>query len=331
MVLTRPHRLVAEQLSSAMVYLYFGARPEIGQGQQAGWTRLYHRDLVRLRCGWECHNSSQANEGQNAYNVFINYPPKGPGAVPAAGLVGNALPEIVLGDFGYSGIHGDDLQKLPDNAEPMPAGQPTTQLVEWEDVYTFGKILRDLCMTHIPDVGGGLLDSRRPDDMTLLDMMGRNDAPQYTRELRDLLEEFEWPGMETGTDLMDFQDPISQTVADANWILNTLLPAAQARVASYRSPGGRLPRGYWDAMDVSWTKPQTTMPFIYNKKYADEAGDDDNAPDPPAFQLERERSERLRMSMLREQHQWDEIRPYQLYSLEHEVTNPREVHDQPPA
>lgn len=250
--------------------------------------------------------------------------------MPAAGVEANALPEIVLGDFGYGGIHGDDLQKLPDNAEPMPPGQPTVQLVEWEDVYTFGKILRDLCMTHIPPANNGGWAERRPDDLTMQNVMDRDDAPGYTQELKDRLEEFEWDNMETGTDIQDFQDPKSETVADADWILNTLLPAAQARVAQYRRPGGRLPRGYWDAMDVSWTKPQTTMPFVYNTKYADEAGDDDDAPDAPNFQDERERSERLRMSMLRVQHQWDEIRPYHLHSLEHEVTNPREIHNQPP-
>lgn len=320
---------MAEQLGYAMAYLYFGARAEFGQGPQPGWTRLYHRDLVWLQCSKETCVSVTANERQNAYNVFLNYAPKGPGAVPAAGLETNALPQIVLGDFGYSGMDGDDLQKLPDNAEPMPPGQPAVQLVEWEDVYTFGKILRDLCMTHVPYVDNGGVD-RPPDDLTLLDMMDRNDAPDYTPELRDLLEEFEWPGMETGTDINDFQNPKAQTVADADWILSTLLPAARGRVAQYRSPGGRLPRGYWDEKDVSWTKPQTTMPFVYNSKYADEAGDDDNAPDPPQFQDERERSERLRMSMLRVQHQWDEIRPYQLYSLEHEVTNPRSLHNQLP-
>lgn len=260
--------------------------------------------------------------------MFINYAPKRPGAVPAAGLETNALPQIVLGDFGYSGIHGDDCQKLPDNAEPMPPNQPMAQLVEWEDVYTFGKILRDLSMTHIPYTGE--LPDRRPDNLTMQDMMDRNDAPGYTQELKDRLQEFEWDGMEDGTEINDFQDPKSHTVADADWILNTLLPAAQARVARYRNPGVRKPEGYWNSMDVSWTKPQTTMPFAYNPKYADEAGDDDNAPEPRRFPDERERSERLRMSMLRVQHQWDEIRPYQLHSLEHEVTDPMEIHNQPP-
>lgn len=130
----------------------------------------------------ESHDSMPANKDQNAPNVFINYPPKKSGAIPAAGLEANALPQIVLGDFGYSGKHGDDLQKLPDNAEPMPPGQAMTQLVEWEDVYTFGKILRDLCMTHIPDDSPGGLD-RRPDDLTVQDMMNRDDAPDYSDEL----------------------------------------------------------------------------------------------------------------------------------------------------
>lgn len=225
-------------------------------------------------------------------------------------------------------MHGDDLQKLPDNAEPMPPGQPNAQLVEWEDVYTAGKILRELSMTHIPYVNNGL--DRRPDDITMLDMMDRNDAPDYTVELRDVLQEFEWPNMDQGTDINDFQDPKAQTVADADWILNTLLPTAQRRVRGYRRPAGRLPRGYYDSIDVSWTKPQTIMPFVYNSKYADEAGDDNNAPAPPVFQDERQQSERLRMRMLRPQHQWDNIRPYQVQSLEHEVTNPRAVHNQPP-
>lgn len=137
--------------------------------------------------------------------------------------------------------------------------------------------------------------------------------------------------MEDGTDINDFQDPSNETVADADWILNTFLPAAQARVAQYRRPGGRLPRDYWVEKDVSWTKPQTIMPFVYNSKYAGEAGDDPDAPAPQGFQDERERSERLRMRMLQVQHQWDEIRPYSLYSLDHDVTNPKEIHDQPPA
>lgn len=209
----------------------------------------------------------------------------------------------------------------------MPPGQETTQLVEWEDVYTFGKILRDLSMTHIPepDAGDPL---RRPDNLTMQDMMDRGDAPDYTEELKIRLQGFEWVNMENGLDLNDLQNPRSATAADADWILNTLLPAAQARVAQYRA--APKPRGYWNDMDVSWTKPQTIMPFVYIDKYAGEAGDDDDAPEPSSYQDERQQSERLRMRTLREQHRWDEIRPYQVYSLEHEVTTPKAIHNQPP-
>lgn len=70
--------------------------------------------------------------------------------------INNALPWVVLGDFGEAGVEGDDFSKLP----MAVTAQDEEDFVDWEDIYTMGKILRELAMTQIPsdDIGDSFND-----------------------------------------------------------------------------------------------------------------------------------------------------------------------------
>lgn len=93
-------------------------------------------------------------KSQHPNNVFINYPPRGPGRIPRAGIEGNAFPEIVVGDFGYAGIQGDDPAILPVSIYPPPDGDDEDSqgwMADWEDIFSVGSLLREMVMTHIPE------------------------------------------------------------------------------------------------------------------------------------------------------------------------------------
>lgn len=108
--------------------------------------------------------------------------------------------------------------------------------------------------------------------MTLAAANAHVNAPPYSEELIGLLQNFEWPGMVNG-DIGDVEGPENNIQADERWIVETLLPAAQVRVAKYRNPEGGRPKGYYDALSVAWTKPPTPAVFAYNLQYVGEMED----------------------------------------------------------
>ncbi|KAI3396373.1 hypothetical protein diail_12263 [Diaporthe ilicicola] len=162
------------------------------------------------------------------------------GRTPAAGEVTNVFPQIVLGDLGNAALDGDDTTMIPENV--LAGGGPgQTELREWEDTYGAGAILRGMCQAHLPyeDNGAGTADwnVRRPDNIRLAGLNALDgSAPDFSAGLVDLLGRFEWTGMETGTEITDEANPLTDVTATARWMVDTLYPATRARVAAYRNP-----------------------------------------------------------------------------------------------
>lgn len=205
-----------------------------------------------------------------------------------------------------------------------------TELREWEDTYGVGNTLRRLCQAHLPydDNGPGPTDylTRRPDNIRMADLNARDGSvPDFSDQLVNLLGNFEYDGMETGITRDGLKDPLGEVTADSRWMVDTLYPTARDRVAAYRNPPGGRPAGYFGGMDVSWTRPDTVMPFVYNTRYAAAAGDADNAEDEGGNHGNsssgngvQNASEVARMRTLGALHEWDDVRPsYKLRSLEH--------------
>lgn len=200
-----------------------------------------------------------------------------------------------------------------------------TELRLWEDTYGVGNTLRRLCQAHLPitddDGNPGDADwhARRPDNIRMADLNAQDAAvPDFSDQLVDLLGNFEWDDMETGADILDLDDPLDDITADSRWMVDTLYPAARDRVAAYRTPVWGRPDGYFDGLDVSWTKPSPVMPFVYNPEYGGIAA---IAPDPDGLvdveDLDHSDKELDRMRALGRLHAWDDVKPsYELRSLE---------------
>lgn len=104
-------------------------------------------------------------------------------------------------------------------------------------------------------------------------------APPYSDELIELLLLFEYPNQENGT-VRNLRGALDTTFPSPEDLRDTLLPQAQARVVGFRRPANR-PAGYYDNIDVSWTKPEELMPFCYQMSLAAEAGDGPDGGPPP--------------------------------------------------
>lgn len=221
---------------------------------------------------------------------------------------------------------------LPENI--VEWGELEPELRGWEDIYTLGRILRSLCMTHIPFADGNDHWSSRPDNMTLADANADPSAPPYSEELIELLQAFEWQDMTDGV-IGNVEDPGRDIVANERWVVETLLPAAQARVASYRQPEGGREQGHFDELSVAWTKPSTPGVFAYNPTYANEAGDQATGaqPRPPPEEMGPvERNDWWAHQQLsRFAARWESVMPYEVRQVEFEapVVAEAEVRDAP--
>lgn len=286
-------------------------------------------------------------------NIFINYPPFKGGRTPKEGLEANAFPQIVLGDFGRSGTDTDDTMMLPLNVLGGESPE-NTELRLWEDTYAAGSTLRRLCQAHLSydyvDLGAPDWNDRRPDNIRMADLNARDGSvPDFSDQLVDLLGNFEYDGMETGVDIIDLEDPLGEVTATSRWMVDTLYPAARDRVAAYRNPPAGKPAGYFDELDVSWTRPEAVTPFMYNKRYAahadgdqddedDEDQDDENQDDEDQEDESDENqgenkndSEAVRMRKLGSLEKWDDVKPrYELRSLEFGCPTVKPLKDQPP-
>lgn len=233
----------------------------------------------------------------------------------------NAFPQIVLGDFGNAGIEGDDEAALPGNI--VAWGNLAPELRGWEDVHTLGRILRSLCMTHVP-FAAGCNDhwSSRPDNMTLATANVHASAPPYSDQLIMLLQAFEWPDMTEGV-IDDLADPAIDIEANERWVVDTLLPAAQAQVERYRRPRGGRPAGYYDHLSVAWTKPPTPGVLAYNPHYAGEAGNDTTGARPRPAEGDMSTVERddraVHQQLLRLGRRWDVVMPHEVRVVEWEA------------
>ncbi|OTA60070.1 hypothetical protein K449DRAFT_435744 [Hypoxylon sp. EC38] len=178
-------------------------------------------------------------------NILIHYPPRGRGRLPAAGNKNNAFPQIILCDFGESALHGDD----PNDLKPG-LFEEENEPADFEDVYQVGipGQLKDETQewNHRPD-------SRRLGNVNLV-------GAAYSNTLITALRNFEWPGQENNLiesgNNRNFQPSVQ-------WVVYTLLPLARAQVRAYTE--GPHPDGYYDTMDVSWTKPFEPMPYAIDR------------------------------------------------------------------
>lgn len=198
-----------------------------------------------------------------------------------------------------------------------------TELRTWEDTYGAGNILRRLCQAHLSyDEGSvGTADwlTRRPDNIRMADVNARDgSALNFSAQLVGLLGNFEWEYMESGTELNELDDPLSEVAATSRWMVDTLYPAARDRVAAYRNPAAGRQPGYFDVLDVSWTRPAPLVPFVYNTDYAAAAGDDPDDDDDDDHEGDHaDDEESRRMQQLAALHQWEDVKPrYELRSLE---------------
>lgn len=220
---------------------------------------------------------------QHPNNVFINYIPKGPGRIPKVGIANNAFPEIVVGDFGNSGVHGDDPAILPQAVyQPMDDNNQDDDgyLFVWEDIYSTGEMLRKMTMTHSATGRPNDLDMR-PDNLLVDDVNQEPTAPPYSADLINMLQRFEWPNM-GNISVRDIggNAAINATFPSPASVRDDLLPLAQQKVLGYLDPAGK-PAGYFDTIDVSWTRPADPMPFSYIMRYATDAGELPDGRPPP--------------------------------------------------
>ncbi|KAG6356680.1 hypothetical protein INS49_014554 [Diaporthe citri] len=290
-----------------------------------------YEEPLELRIStWQDTLPSNGFPNYFANNVFINYPPRRVGGRTArVGEESSAFPQIVLGDFGNSAADGDDTMIIPLNV--LGGEDPgDTELRLWEDTYGVGNTLRRLCQAHLPispddgDVGDADWHARRPNNIRMAGLNARDaSAPDFSAQLVDLLGNFEWDAMETGTDIHELEDPLGDVTADSRWMVDTLYPAARARVAAYRNPPGGRPARYFDGLDVSWTKPEPVMPFVYNTSYAhheaaaaDAVGYEDGEGG-GGVDVNWNDKEEVKMQALGRLHKWDDVKPsYELRSLE---------------
>ncbi|KAK2602413.1 hypothetical protein N8I77_008948 [Diaporthe amygdali] len=288
--------LVAEQLCLAMAWLKFGERPDVpGHQAPANWTSIHHLELFPR-------------------NVFIHYQPRRPGRIPAAGIEANAFPQFVLGDFSSALLDGDDIRHLhPWYTDPNEDDRGPNMDVKppprWMDTYGFGFVLRYLCQAHLSHK----------------DWMARG---ANTTRMANVNATTGW----RRANILDLADPLNELAANPRWIVDTIYPVARARVAAYRNPPEGRPAGYFDGLDISWTRPRPRllMPFVYNTDYAAAAEDVDGG-EGDDHQGNNDRSERFRMSKLSYLHLWNDFKPrYELHTLEHNCPNLKPLSNRPP-
>lgn len=158
----------------------------------------------------------------------------------------------------------------------MNPGDDEAFLEDWEDIYLMGSILRDMMMAFAPYDPAYPDDNEltRPESRFVADVNAIQQPPPYSADLISLLQEFEWEGQERGATVRNLPDLANQ-FPTSDRIVDTLLPLAQRKAREFRTKpwGAEASRGYYDRLDVSWTRPMGLMPFLYNTKYAHAAGD----------------------------------------------------------
>lgn len=101
---------------------------------------------------------------------------------------------------------------------------------------------------------------------TVNDYLAHDDTP-YSDDLINVLENFYYTGSDQCSDIeATHVDPNGEEVPNwtdlptPEWIRDEMLPFVQNKVRLYRGIT-KPPPGYYDQLDVSWTKPDSVMPF----------------------------------------------------------------------
>ncbi|KAI1454906.1 kinase-like domain-containing protein [Annulohypoxylon moriforme] len=249
---------VTLQLCDALEWLHRGPGP---YNDGYIWDPIYHRNLTMNNVMLKYPNPyghRQRYEGPRMNDWW-----------------GNAFPDIVVCDFGESALASDD------RAEIRKFGMfPLERRASgWEDIYALGCILRNLCMAHVPFpendrypenrrlVEGQRKDEsrkweHRPDSRRLDDVNAHRIPRAYSDALMRLLKEFEWPNQEN-EDIQE-QGNKDNCVPTSDFVFNTLRASAILERAVTINPA-YVPPGYFDTIDVSWTKPWA--PMLYQVNY----------------------------------------------------------------
>lgn len=203
---------------------------------------------------------------------MLDYAPLQGGRIPPWWIQNNVFPRVVLCDFGDMAVDGDNPALLRRSNAFYNENQPNL----WEDIYQVGRILRSLCMTHVkfpadvpeqprPDIMKNESERwvHRPDSTRLTYANAHNPDPPYSNPapysdlLMRILKRFEWTdqddtAIEADPDSIDLQPQID--------FIEDLFRESEDQRNRLRS----VPReeGYYDAMDVSWTRPFGPMPYV---------------------------------------------------------------------
>ncbi|KAI1660020.1 hypothetical protein F4813DRAFT_401031 [Daldinia decipiens] len=277
--------LVAERLATAIRFLMFGMPPG-SHDEPEDWEYISHRDLVqnnifihyhprrpgrRPNIGLETNafpevivgDFGEANMENDPEGILSNAIIAEIGVRPWDDMV-CTLEMLLLGVFLEEFLKLLHLQWLTYSTS---RGWSKT---DWHIRYFMGETLRLMVQAHIP-LAEDENEIDRPNQIPVNTVNNRIAPPDtpYSEELIELLEHFEFPNSEDLVPISEtIQDedgntvPLSDYLPTAEWIVDTMLPLARRKVRRYRGIG-RKPVGYFDALDVSWTKPERIMPFSY--------------------------------------------------------------------
>ncbi|KAK8140153.1 hypothetical protein PG984_000219 [Apiospora sp. TS-2023a] len=240
-------------------------------------TRVYHRNL-------------------SLDSIYINYETRGGGPVSNAGQIRNAFPTIRIGDWEDSAIDGDTLPLLsPGRFAQDPAEWHDVygfgQIIRSLMLAHVPMWTANDCPNpnwQLNEYTGGW--AHRPDSRQILTLRGGRGNP-YSGQLYDIAAAFEvdniqqlgdaalvppqpanflaTPNPMRGTATRFAGNTVRNAAAvaqgaaplydtDVNYIVNLLRPLANGAMRLERRGG--QDDGYYDSIDVSWTKP-TTMPL----------------------------------------------------------------------
>ncbi|TRX94240.1 hypothetical protein FHL15_005008 [Xylaria flabelliformis] len=205
--------------------------------------------------------------------------PENGGSEPTSrmGFEENAFPELVLGDFGHGGIHGDREDTI------LGGRWNSDELEEWHDTYAIFNVVKELCMAHIHyDHHNG--DAPEAIDCDEINGFMTPEHAPYSDDLFNVLRRWEYPNCKNSSiDETQENDeevvPNATLVPDLDEIVNDILPIARSHVQRFRVPRADLRLDYYRSIDVSWTKPRRLMPYRWMRLKSDPDEDEDEDDD----------------------------------------------------
>ncbi|KAI1760641.1 hypothetical protein GGR53DRAFT_470120 [Hypoxylon sp. FL1150] len=202
-------------------------------------------------------------------------------------------PKLKPESWGYLNEIPEDLRistaenaicRLPSPRQSEPKGPRRIHFAEtvaWKrhegDIYSIqtihqmGMILNYLCMAHMPPDPLGIQNPYMICPIGDVNDSIPADEAQYSDDLIRFLENFydpDWDLDNKSISKDNYEDadgdevPIWTGVQSPEWVRDVMLPLVRAKVQEYKDTARRTP-GYYDMLDVSWTKPSNLMPFNY--------------------------------------------------------------------